>query len=117
MYRLCVLYGHPHRPSDFDSYYESTHAPLARRIPGLLRYTYGKCDGEESAPAAYYSLAELDFASPAAMDAGLASVAGVAAGEDLENFASGGVTLCRLPVADWTSGDSATSAAAPTGER
>ena len=35
MHVLTVCYGHPADPAAFDSYYASTHRPLAEKIPGL----------------------------------------------------------------------------------
>jgi uncharacterized protein (TIGR02118 family) len=37
--RVLALYGHPTDPSAFDDYYVSTHAPLAKKLPGLRSYT------------------------------------------------------------------------------
>ena len=39
MHVLTVCYGHPADPAAFDSYYASTHAPLAEKIPGLASFT------------------------------------------------------------------------------
>jgi uncharacterized protein (TIGR02118 family) len=35
-YELTVIYHQPEDPGAFDAYYETTHAPLARRLPGLV---------------------------------------------------------------------------------
>ena len=44
MHVLTVCYGHPADPAAFDSYYASTHRPLAEKIPGLLSFTARHCD-------------------------------------------------------------------------
>lgn len=94
MIRLTVLYGHPTDPDAFLSHYEGTHAPLAKAIPDLTSFTWGKCLpglGGEDPP--YFVTAELAWASPEAMNAAMQSEAGGAAAADIGNFASGGATL------------------------
>ena len=94
MVKLIVLYGKPEDPSAFDAYYAATHAPLAEKIPNLQRYEHGKAvssaDGSE---APYYYVADLSFDDADALQAGMSSPEGEAAGADLANFASGGVTM------------------------
>ncbi len=93
MHVLTVCYGHPADPAAFDAYYTSTHAPLAEKIPGLISFTHRHCASLDSSPPPYYLLAELSFASQEAMGAGMASPEGQAAGADVPNFATGGVTM------------------------
>ena len=45
MVKLVVAYGQPVKPTAFDEYYASTHAPLAQKIPGLRRFEAGKVLG------------------------------------------------------------------------
>jgi uncharacterized protein (TIGR02118 family) len=94
MVKLIVLYGKPEDPSAFDAYYASTHAPLAEKIPNLKRYEHGKAlssaDGSE---APYYYVADLTFDDAEALQAGMSSPDGAAAGADVANFASGGATM------------------------
>jgi uncharacterized protein (TIGR02118 family) len=91
------LYALYHTPADtaaFDAYYASTHAPLAKKIPGLRSYQISK--GHVHSPtglAPYYLVADLTFDSVQAVQDGLGSPEGAAAAGDLENFATGGVTL------------------------
>ena len=100
VHRLVVSYGQPQDPAAFDTYYRETHTPLALKQPGLLRLTVGHArpllpDGESP-----YLVAELDFESEQAMGESLASPEGRAAGADLANFATGGVTLAHFDVHD-----------------
>jgi uncharacterized protein (TIGR02118 family) len=39
MFQLTVFYGQPQDPQAFDRYYEQTHTPLAKKIPGLRGLT------------------------------------------------------------------------------
>ncbi len=93
MHVLTVCYGHPADPAAFDTYYESTHRPLAEKIPGLAGFTARHCDSLDGSQPPYYLLAELSFASQAALAAGLGSPEGAAAAADVANFADGGATM------------------------
>ncbi len=73
MHVLTVCYGHPADPAAFDSYYTSTHAPLAEKIPGMTSYTYRHCASLDGSQPPYYLLAELSFPSQEAMGAALSS--------------------------------------------
>jgi uncharacterized protein (TIGR02118 family) len=94
MVKLMVCYGTPEDPAAFDAYYAETHAPLAEQLPGLRRFEWGKVLGapDGSAPP-YYFVAELSFDDAEALQAGMASPEGLAAGADVANFATGGATL------------------------
>lgn len=98
VHRLVVSYGQPADPAAFDAHYRETHAPLALQQPGLVRLTYGHATSLDPAQPAPYLVAELDFDSEEAMGASLASPEGRAAGKDLANFATGGVTFTHFEV-------------------
>jgi uncharacterized protein (TIGR02118 family) len=91
--KVVVCYGHPDDPDSFDAHYRATHIPLARRIPGLSGYTWGKCSALGDGTPAYYASASLYFPDVGAMHVGLASAEMRDAGRDLRNFATGGVTM------------------------
>lgn len=93
MHVLTVAYGHPSNPSAFDDYYEASHLPLARKIPGLLELSARRCASLDGSTPPYYLLAQLHFASSDDFRAGMGSAEGRAAASDLENFADGGATL------------------------
>jgi uncharacterized protein (TIGR02118 family) len=94
MVKLVVVYGPPEDPTSFDEYYASTHAPLARKIPGLRRFEAGKVLGTpDGAPAPFYFLAELSFDSADELQTAMVTAEGQAAAADLSNFATGGATL------------------------
>lgn len=98
MHRLVVSYGQPQDPEAFDAYYRDVHGPLALQIPGLLRLTVGHAaplvPGQESP----YLVAELDFEDAQAMADGFATPEGRAAGSDIGNVATGGVTMALFDV-------------------
>lgn len=94
MIRLSVLYGHPQDPAAFLSYYENTHVPLAKKVPDMTRFTWGKClPGMDGSPSPFFLTAELEWDSAEAMGAAMSSPEGEATGADVANFATGGVTM------------------------
>ncbi len=93
MAQLLVLYNTPADASAFDQYYRETHIPIAKKIPGLRKYTVSQGAVQALAGSAPYLIAILDFASMAEIQAALASPEGQAAAGDLPNFATGGASL------------------------
>ncbi|RZL81419.1 MAG: EthD family reductase [Rhodococcus sp. (in: high G+C Gram-positive bacteria)] len=93
MHKLTVCYGQPQDSSAFDEYYTSKHAPLAKTVPGMVRFTYGKCEPLGGVTPDYYLIAELAFDSRPDLEAALQSPQGQTASADLANFATGGVTM------------------------
>lgn len=94
MIRLMVLYGPPNDPATFERYYQQTHIPLVQKIPGLKGFVTSKpavLNPQERSP--YYLIAELYFENMAALQAALQSPERQATVNDLQNFATGGVTV------------------------
>jgi uncharacterized protein (TIGR02118 family) len=90
MVRFLVLYNTPEDPAEFDRYYREVHIPLAKRLPGLSRYTISRDVGLIRGPETYYMIAELDFADRAGLEDAFASPEGQAAAQDVPKFATGG---------------------------
>jgi uncharacterized protein (TIGR02118 family) len=91
---LLVLYKTPTDPAAFDKYYVETHIPLAKKIPGLKSYRVSKgAVGTPAGASNIHLVAILTFDSMAALQEGLGSPEGQAAGGDVKNFASGGADL------------------------
>jgi uncharacterized protein (TIGR02118 family) len=88
MVRFLVLYDPPEDPAAFDKHYNEIHIPLARQLPGLVRYTVSRnltpVRGKQ-----YYLVAELDWESMEAMQAAFASEIGQQTGADVPKFAPG----------------------------
>jgi hypothetical protein len=76
MVKLTVLYAHPEDPDAFEQYYANTHMPLVDEIPNLQRYEAARV-----------------VATPERLQGGMGSEEGQAAVADIENFATGGVTI------------------------
>jgi len=91
---LLVLYKTPKDPAAFDRYYAEKHIGLAKKIPGLKSYRISKGGvGTPAGPSGIHLVATLTFDSMAALQAGLGSPEGAAAGGDVANFATGGADL------------------------
>jgi uncharacterized protein (TIGR02118 family) len=88
MVKLVAVYRKPDDPAAFDKHYFETHLPLARKMPGLIRYEIEKGAGSPMPDLDVPHLAaHLYFANAAARDAALSSPEGKAAGKDLMGFA------------------------------
>ena len=98
-YQLTVLYKQPDDVDAFDKYYESTHVPIATKVPGLRSYTLsGPVPGPDGAQPLYHLVAALTWDSAEDFQAGMASPEGEAALADVANFATGGVDVLAGPV-------------------
>jgi uncharacterized protein (TIGR02118 family) len=98
LFQLTALYNHPEDAAAFDKHYTEVHAELAKKIPGLQRYTLSHPGpGPDGAAPPYYLVAVLEFEDEAAFGAGMGGPEGQAAVDDLPNFAGAGVTLLTGP--------------------
>jgi uncharacterized protein (TIGR02118 family) len=89
-----LLVTKPADAAKFDTYYHSTHAPLAKKIPGMRRYEVSTTEvGTPQGESTYHLVAILSFDSLEALKAGLGSPEGQATASDLGNFAQAGVEL------------------------
>lgn len=90
--KLVALYNQPPNAEVFDQAYFNTHLPLLNKVPGLqktviTRFTRNLM-GEN-----LYMMAEMYFNDQSALKAAMKSPEMTAAGENLNGFASGLVTL------------------------
>ncbi len=94
MYQLTALYNQPEDAAAFDKHYNEVHAELAKKVPGLKRFTISHPgpDPDGNKPA-YHLIAVLEWDDEAAFGAGMGGAEGQAAVADLPNFAGAGVTL------------------------
>ena len=94
MAKLIAIYKKPASVEAFDKYYNSTHVPLAKTVPGLRRYEVST--GPVATPAGespFHLIATLTFDSMSAIQQALVSPEGAATAGDLANFAQAGVDL------------------------
>lgn len=98
MFQLIALFNHPEDAAAFDKHYDEVHAPLAKELPGLIRYTASRPGpNPDGSQAPYYLVAALDFESGDDLQAALGSPAGEKTLADLPNFAGAGVTVLTGP--------------------
>ena len=91
---LVAVYKTPKSVAAFDTYYAATHVPLAKKIPGLRKYTIS--NGAVGLPVeagGVHLVALLEFDSVDAIKQALGAPEGQATANDLANFADGGVDL------------------------
>ena len=92
---MVVLYNFPKDTAAFEKYYAATHLPIvdanAKEI-GFTRAKYVKfTTGLDGKAPAFYRKAELVFSSMQALQKGIATPGFKKVGDDLPNFATGGV--------------------------
>lgn len=92
MSKLIALYKQPPDLADFEQQYFSTHLPLLSKVPGLQRTVLTRINRTLMGDS-YYLMAEMYFPDNDTLKAGLRSPEMSAAGENLNSFASGLVTL------------------------
>ena len=90
--KLIALYKHPPEPSSFDKAYFNTHLPLIAKVPGLQKTVITRISRTLMGEG-YYLMAEMYFADYDAYKAGMKSPEMAAAGENLNSFAEGLVTM------------------------
>lgn len=100
MHKLLVLYPEPADRAGFIQYYESTHLPLARKLPGLRswRYTTEVAPQADGSAAPYFAVFEAEFDDVDAFRAAMSSPEGRAVGADVPNYATGGAVVLDYSV-------------------
>ena len=96
MHKVIALYPPPKDPSHFKSYYVEKHLPLAAQMPGLISSRYTFAVEGVGAPSPYFCIWEGEFADAAAMGAAMQSPIGQKVAADVENYATGGVTILHF---------------------
>ncbi len=92
--QLTALYNQPEDAEAFDKHYDTVHAPIAKRLPGLQRFTITHPGPDQDGnPPLYHLIAVLEFPDEATFGAAMGGEVGQEAVADLANFAGAGVTL------------------------
>ena len=90
--RLIALFKQPPDTAAFEEVYFNRYLPLLRKVPGLDRVTTTRASrtllGE-----GFYMMVEMLFTDTRALDMALKSPEMIAAGQDLQGFAAGLVSL------------------------
>jgi uncharacterized protein (TIGR02118 family) len=94
LFQLTALYNPPEDPAAFDQHYDNVHADLAKKLPGLQRFTINRPGPDpDGNPPQFYFVAVLEWADENAFQQSIASPEGQAALADLPNFAGAGMTM------------------------
>lgn len=86
MHKFVVLYPPQPDPETFKAYYEGTHIPLVRKMPGLLALRYSFNVASPAGDSPYFCVFEADFADGAALGAAMASPEGQVVAADGPNY-------------------------------
>jgi uncharacterized protein (TIGR02118 family) len=91
---LFVMYRTPQDATAFDKHYFEKHIPLAKKIPGLKKYSVTRGPVMTPAgPSPFHLIATLEFADMNAIQSAFASPEGQAAAADVRTFATGGADM------------------------
>src|SRR3954453_6760123 len=90
MARFIALYDQPEDAEAFDRHYREVHIPMAKKLPGLRRYTVSRNARAIQGGDAYYLVAELDWDDLDALQEDFRSPEGKATAEDVANLAPDG---------------------------
>lgn len=93
MFHMTITYGAPADAEVFMTHYRNVHMPLVAAVPGLVRATYGQCADPAGKTPAHFLVATLEFTDRTAYEAAMRTPQMAATGEDLKNFADGGVSM------------------------
>jgi uncharacterized protein (TIGR02118 family) len=92
--KLTVLYEHPNVSDAFEEYYANIHIPMVPKIPNLLRYETARVVATpDASEPPYHRTFEGYFEDMEQLQSGMGSEEGQAAVADIQNFATGGVTI------------------------
>ena len=98
MHRVLVLYRTPEDPEAFQDYYLNTHMPMAATLPGVRSLRYSFDLSAPDGPAPYFGVSEVEFESPEALQAVMASPDGQKVMADIPNYATGGFVVLDYPL-------------------
>lgn len=87
MVKLVAIYKKPEDVAAFDKHYFDVHAPLAMKMPGLIKAEIAKVVGGPMGESPLHLIAELYFKDMASLNAAMGSAEGKAAAKDVMGFA------------------------------
>lgn len=97
-YQLTALYHHPVDVAAFDRHYDTVHAVLASKMPGVRAYSISRPGPDANgARPVYHLVAVVTWDSEEDFNAAIDSPAGKTTLADLDNFAGAGVDILTGP--------------------
>lgn len=91
--KIIVLFGKPTDPQLFDKQYWDEHVPIAKKMPGLRKYTVHKIVSAPRGEPAFYQVVELEFDNMDSLKNAISSQAGKDSGRHGVRIATGGMTF------------------------
>lgn len=86
MVRFLIWYQQPTDVQAFEQHYFEVHVPLAKRLPGLRRYTVSRNPSRVRGPDPHYLVAELDWDDMASLQQDFASPLGQETARDVDKL-------------------------------
>ncbi|MCA1030422.1 EthD family reductase [Bacillus timonensis] len=93
MMKVVALYKHPENKEEFDQHYFSVHAPLTKKIPGLLDMKLTRFTGSPMGESPYYMMCEMIYENKETFKTAMKSEEAKASGKDAMQFAGKLVTI------------------------
>ncbi len=93
MASIIVLFGKPQDPQEFDKLYWKEHVPMARKIPGLKKFTVHKVMPPPGREAPYYQVVEMEFESMDELKKATKSLESQESTRHASKMATGGMTF------------------------
>jgi len=91
--KLIAIYDRPDDPEAFFRHYETVHAPLVKKTPGLQSFVLNRVTDDLLGAPTCVLIAEMTYPDRATFDAAMKSPENQAAGQDLMSFAKGKVSI------------------------
>jgi uncharacterized protein (TIGR02118 family) len=91
--KLVAIYKKPENVEEFDQHYNEIHAPLAAKMPGLIKLEVNRIYGGPMGDSPFHLIAEMFFETKEDLQNALSSPEGRAAGKDLMGFAGKVVSM------------------------
>ncbi len=98
--KLVALYKKTEDQLAFDTYYQDTHAPLAKKLPGMISMEIQRVLGAPMGHSPYHLLVQMSFETRDALNKAMASSEGMAAAKDVMGFAGNLITMMITEVAE-----------------
>lgn len=98
--RFLVLYDRPQDVEAFERHYYEVHIPLAKKLPGLRRYTIGRNPSAVRGGDPSFLVGELDWDDMASLRRAFESPEGKATAADVAKLSADGVRSMVYEVED-----------------
>ena len=91
--KIIVLFGMPQDPQLFDELYWKEHVPIAKKMPGLKKYTVHKVAPPPGKAPPYYQIVEMEFENMDALKKATKSAESQESTKHASRIATGGLTF------------------------